>query len=365
MRVIMTGGGTGGHIYPAIAIADKIKLEHPDAEILFVGTERGLERNLVPQNGYPIKFITVTGFNRKNLLKNFKVLANLRKGLKEAKAILTEFKPDIVIGTGGYVCGPVIKMAKSLKIKSFIHEQNALPGLTNKLLERYVEKIFVGFEEAKKNFKMQHKLIISGNPVRKDFFDVDKKECRAELNIADDEFVILSFGGSQGATKINEILVEMLERFSEVEKVVFFFVTGTGNYDKISTEVKARGIKLNDKTQIMPYVDNMPKYLAASDMVISRAGALAVTEIMVCGKPAILIPSPHVVGNHQYFNAKTLVIKQTAVLIEEKNLNAESFAETIWRMKESNDDLTKIAELYCNDLAENPVDIIYDNLGLK
>ena len=372
MRVILTGGGTGGHIYPAIAIADKIKEEHPEAEILFVGTERGLEKTLVPQNGYPIKFITVTGFNRKNLLKNFEVLMNLRKGLKEANNILTEFKPDIVIGTGGYVCGPIVKVAHKLKIRAFIHEQNALPGLTNKLLEKYVEKIFIGFEDAKHNFKKQHKVIVSGNPVRKDFFNFDKAECRAKLGLSENDFVVFSFGGSQGAPKINDVMLGALKTFSESEQndagkgenIATFFVTGKGYYDKILAEIDKENITLSEKTQVMPYVNDMATYLAACDLVVSRAGALAVTELMVCGKPAILIPSPYVVGNHQFFNAKALVDKGGAMLFEEKDLDVKRFVKTILEMKENKDVLAEMAKAAQNSLKENPVEIIYNNLNL-
>ncbi|HZK87940.1 MAG TPA: glycosyltransferase, partial [Anaerovoracaceae bacterium] len=196
MRVLMTGGGTGGHIYPAIAIADRIKKEHKDAEILFVGTERGLEKSIVPKSGYDIKFIKVRGFNRKNVLKNIKVLLELPKAFKDAKNIIKAFNPDIVIGTGGYVCGPVVRIAHKLGVKTYIHEQNAFPGLTNKLLEKYVDKIFIGFKEAEKNFRHKEKIVLSGNPVRSEFEHLDKSECRKKLGIPDKDFAILAFGGS-------------------------------------------------------------------------------------------------------------------------------------------------------------------------
>jgi len=364
MRVIMTGGGTGGHIYPAIAIADKIKEKHPDAEILFVGTARGLEKKLVPQSGYPIKFITVTGFNRKNLLKNIQVLNNLRKGFKEAKAILKEFRPDVVIGTGGYVCGPVVKMAHSFKIRTFIHEQNAFPGLTNKILERYVEKVFVAFPEARLNFKKPDKLIVSGNPVRKEFFDADKKACREKFGISDDDFVILSFGGSQGAAKINEVMKGALEKLSQDKKNVIFFVTGNSYYDKILSEVKEQNIEVNDKIRVLPYIDDMAKCLVACDLVICRAGALAVSEIMVCGKPAILIPSPNVASNHQFFNAKALVDKGGAVMIEEKHFNADTLVETILALKGDESKLEEMAIASKSAMGKDAAEIIYNELGL-
>ena len=181
MKVIMTGGGTGGHIYPAIAIADKIKERYPESQILFVGTKHGLEKKIVPENGYPIEFVTVAGFNRKNPLKNIEVMKKLREGSKQAKRLMKAFRPDLVIGTGGYVCGPVVRAAHKAGIKTYTHEQNAFPGMTNKLLEKYVEKVFLGFEEAQKYFKHREKHVVTGNPVRKAFFEADKKKSRQKL----------------------------------------------------------------------------------------------------------------------------------------------------------------------------------------
>ena len=197
MKVIMTGGGTGGHIYPAIAIADKIKERDPEAEILFVGTEKGLERELVPRSGYPIRFITVSGFNRKNMLKNIKVAKDLAKGSRQAKAILKEFMPDVVIGTGGYVCGPMVRAAHKKGIRTFVHEQNAFPGVTNKILEKYVDKVFISFEAAGEHFVHKEKLEITGNPVRKVFFEGDRPVCRKTLGLKPGDFALLCFGGSR------------------------------------------------------------------------------------------------------------------------------------------------------------------------
>ncbi len=215
MKVIMTGGGTGGHIYPAIAIADKIKKEQPDAEILFVGTRKGLEKDLVPQNGYPIEFITVSGFYRKKLLKNVKTMRDLAKGNKEAKEILNRFRPDVVIGTGGYVCGPMVRAAAKRGIPTYIHEQNALPGITNRMLEKYVKKVFLAFADGASYFKQQDKLMVTGNPVRKNFFRADRETSRNALGIPEDSFVLMSFGGSQGAGKINDVMLASLAEFQK------------------------------------------------------------------------------------------------------------------------------------------------------
>lgn len=329
MRVIMTGGGTGGHIYPAIAIANKIKSIDKDAEILFVGSRRGLEKDLVPKNGYPIKLITVSGFNRKRILTNVKTVADLMKGNLEARSIIKKFKPDVVIGTGGYVCGPVVRAAAKLGARTFIHEQNAYPGMTNKMLEKYVEKVFISFEPARKYFKEKDKLVMSGNPVRQSFFDADATAARESLGIRPDETVILSFGGSQGAGKINEMMLELLGKFNGAEGIRLYFVTGKYYNDNVKKEIASRGITLKENVVLMEYIDNMEKYLPASDIIISRSGALTVSEITVCGKASIMIPSPNVTGNHQYHNAKSVADVGGAELIEEKDITPDILYEKI------------------------------------
>ncbi len=335
MRVIMTGGGTGGHIYPAIAIANKIKSVDKEAEILFVGTKRGLEKDLVPKNGYPIKFITVSGFNRKKLLTNVKTLADLMKGNIQARKIIKSFKPDIVIGTGGYVCGPVVRAAAKLGARTFIHEQNAYPGMTNKMLEKYVEKVFISFEPARKYFKEKDKLIMSGNPVRQSFFDADVNAAREALGIEDNETVILSFGGSQGAGKINEMMMEILAKFNGAPSIRLYFVTGKYYNDSVKKEIEERGLELKDNIKILEYIDNMERYLPASDIIISRSGALTVSEITVCGKASIMIPSPNVTGNHQYHNAKSVADVGGAELIEEKDITPGILYEKIMNLVEN------------------------------
>ena len=364
MRVIMTGGGTGGHIYPAIAIAEEIKEKHSDAEILFVGTERGLESKLIPDNGYNIKFITVTGFNRKNIFKNIKVVKDLMKGDKQSKKILKEFKPNVVIGTGGYVCGPVVRAAKKMGIKCFIHEQNAFPGVTNKLLEKYVDKVFISFKEAEKYFKEKDKLVLSGNPVRQSFFDASKEECRKELGIRDDEFVLLCFGGSRGAEKINKTMTEALEELSGTRGMQVFFVTGKVHYQAIMSEIAKNGIELGGNIHIMEYIDKMDNYLPAADLIISRSGALTVSEITVCGVPSILIPSPYVTGNHQFFNAKAVADYGGAIILPEDELCKESLLKNIKNLMESKKQLEKMALNSRSVAPKKATEIIYQHLGI-
>lgn len=326
MRIIMTGGGTGGHIYPAIAIADTIRDRHPEAEILFIGTEGGMESRIVPAHGYPIRFIRVRGFNRKNMLKNLGALKELAVGTLQTRRIFREFRPDLVIGTGGYVCGPVVKAAQQRGIRNYIHEQNAYPGLTNRILEKKADRIFVGFEEAASFFTARSRVVVSGNPVRKEFRDPDRKACRAKLGIPEKAFMILAFGGSGGAARINEEVLRMMKYFDERPAVSIFFASGRVYYNRVRTE--AEGLELNhpEKVKILEYIQEMPDYLGASDLVIGRAGALTTAEITVSGRAAILIPSPNVTGNHQYFNARAISDHGGALLMEEKDLEPGELA---------------------------------------
>lgn len=334
MKVIMTGGGTGGHIYPAIAIADKIKERYPDSEIMFVGTEKGLESRLVPENGYPIEFINVAGFNRKKPLKNFAVMKKLHEGNKQSKKIMKEFQPDIVIGTGGYVCGPVVRAAHKAGVKTYTHEQNAFPGVTNKMLESSVEKVFLGFPEAQQYFKKPEKHIVAGNPVRKAFFEADPAASREKLGFGKHDFVLLVFGGSQGAGRINKSMMSVIETLNGMKGVHVCMATGSRYYEAIMQELQEeKGITLADNIHIMEYISNMDEYLSAADLVISRSGALTVAEVTVCGKAAIFIPFPYATGNHQYFNAKAVADQGGAVIIEEENLDDEKLIAEILKFK--------------------------------
>lgn len=365
MRIIMTGGGTGGHIYPAIAIADKIKRKHPESEILFVGTEKGMERELVPKNGYSIKFITVSGINRKNPIKNVKTVLDLIKGSSQAKKIIKDFKPDIVIGTGGYVCGPVVRAAHKKGIRSFIHEQNAVPGVTNLLLERYAEKVFISFPESAAYFKHPEKLVVSGNPIRKCFLISGLRDYRQKLGISSTDFVILCFGGSRGAGNINKVMTETAKILKSVPNVKLFFITGIPYYESIKNVLENDGITDEGNITVLPYADNIHEYIFASDLVISRSGALTVSEITACGKPSIMIPSPNVTGNHQFFNAKVVADKGGAVIIEEKDLSAEKMIGTILRLINNREALNAMAKASAAAGKVDGADVIYDHLGLQ
>ena len=362
MRVIMSCGGTGGHIYPAIAIADKIMERTEGSEILFVGTRHGLEKEIVPHAGYEIRFVTASGINRKNLLKNIKVFAEYNKGKKMAARIINDFKPDIVIGTGGYASGPVLKVAGSMGIPCYIQEQNAFPGVTNKVLERYAQKVFLGFEEAGKYFKHPEKHVYSGNPVRADFFNFNREAMREKLGLKDDDVMLLSFGGSQGAGRINKAMIGVVQKYSGRDNVKVFFGTGRAYYEPIVTELEDLGIDTHSNINIMEYISDMQNYLSAADLVIARSGALTVSEIAICGVPSILIPSPNVTGDHQTFNARAIADKGGAVLLPEPELSSERLIEEIEGLIADKDKLEDMAAKALSCGQADSADIIYYEL---
>ena len=343
MRVIMTGGGTGGHIYPAIAIADEIKKRDPQADILFVGAERGLEKDLVPERGYDIKLITVAGFNRKNPVKNIEVIRKLMKGNKQARQIIRDFRPDFVVGTGGYASAPLVRTAQKEGIPSYIHEQNATPGMTNKLLEKHVRKVFLGFEKAGESFKYKDKQVVAGNPVRDEFMTADKAKARAALGFSENDFVLMAFGGSQGAGMINKAMMSVIKSLSGQKDIKIVLGAGSYYYDAILAALKEDGYDKAENVCVMEYIRDMASYLKAADLVISRSGALSVAETTVCGTPAIFIPSPNVTGNHQYYNALAVAEGGGAEVIEEKDLDDEKLIEEILRFKNDPDALKEMS----------------------
>lgn len=362
MKVIMTGGGTGGHIYPAIAIADELKKRNPEAEILFVGAERGLEKVLVPERGYDIKLITVAGINRRNPFKNVGVLGKLAKGTKQAGKIIDNFKPDFVIGTGGYASAPVVKTAQKKKIPTYIHEQNAYPGITNKMLEKHVRKVFLGFEKAAEFFKDKSKLLYAGNPVREEFINADRAAARKKFGYEEDDFVILSFGGSQGAGRINKAMLSVIKEFNGKEDVKICLATGSYYYDAIFHSLKDENIQVSDNVYISEFIHDMADRLSAADLVISRAGALTVAEVTVCGAPTIFIPSPIVSGNHQYHNAKAVAEEGGAFVIEEKDLENSKLIDQIKNLMNDRETLKDVSQKSKSCSRANATEIICDTV---
>ncbi len=370
MRVLVTCGGTGGHIYPGIAIADKIRERFPEAEILFVGTKTGMENQLVPASGYDIQGIDARGFDRKHLLSNFKTVREILKGSHEVISILDEYKPDIAIGTGGYVTGPVLMQAHKRGIPCCIHEQNAKPGVANTLISTFADKVFVSFDGTQKRFFFHRKRnMLTGNPVRADFALLDREECRKEAGLSENDKLVLIFGGSLGAQVINNEAIQLIKNLEKAGRkdVRVIFITGNRYYEEIKTIVDGnRDEVLPDFVTLVAYAYNMPQLMCAADIVVSRSGAIAVSEIAACGRASILIPSPNVTSNHQYYNAKALSDKGAAVLLEEKYLLDESVDLTEEVLKIL-DDPSKLAAMSRASKAMGRIDaadMIIDNLGL-
>ena len=333
MRVIITGGGTGGHIYPALAIADKLKEMDEDTQILYVGCSEGIEKDVVPKSGYPMELVDARWLDKLGAREIAKTGYRVSKGTLESLKIMNKFKPDVVIGTGGYVCFPVLLAGHMKRKLCYLHEQNAFPGLANRTLEKFVQNVFLGFPEASAYFKEPAKHVVSGNPVRKEFFRLTKKEAREKLGLAEDDFVVFTFGGSLGSKKINEIALELLQLFNGHPQTALIMGTGRWYYQEILDELAVRDVKPAANIRIMDYVERMDLCLMACDVVISRAGALSVAETTVCGKAAILIPAPNVTANHQYYNAKSVADRGGAFLIEEKDLDVRQVTAEVMKLK--------------------------------
>ena len=366
MKAILSCAGTGGHIYPAIAIADQIRRMEPDADILFIGTKHGMENRLVPNAGYAIRGIDASGFNRKNMLKNFKTALDLALGSQETTAILKEFRPDVVIGTGGYVTGTVVRKAAKMGIPCYIHEQNVVPGMANKLLEKYVQKVFISFEGSRDHFQDKDKLVLSGNPIRRDFLSVDVEGAREKLGLSHDDFMILITGGSLGAEVPNMASLELIRQLAQDPKgAKIFFVTGKRYYDEIAAEVgKIAGAEKFVK--VIDYADNMPDLMSAADLIVSRAGAIALSEITASGKPSVLIPSPNVTNNHQYYNAKSLADAGAAILIEETQLqdSYQPFVDAVKKLIADREGLHRMVMASAQLGRTDAVDIIYKSIKM-
>lgn len=350
LKVLFAGGGTAGHINPALAIAEIIKEKHPDAQFLFAGTPFGMEANLIPKAGYNFAPIKVRGFQRKitlkNIARNIRALAYLTTAGNRAKQIINEFQPDIVIGTGGYVSGPVVLKAAKMGIKTAIHEQNAFPGVTTKLLSKEVDEVMLTVKEAQKYLDKDIKYTVTGLPVRKGFSHCDKKVARKELGL-DDNITILSWGGSLGAGAINETVADLIA-YTQKNELNINHIHSYGRMGKDSFErnLIAKGVKIrkNDRLLINQYIHNMDVCTAAADIVICRCGASAIAELESMGRGSILIPSPVVAGNHQYYNGMVLHNAGAAIVIEQKDLTSEVLINKVMELCSDKEKLNKLSE---------------------
>lgn len=367
MHILFAGGGTAGHINPALAVAQYIVKKHPDAKISYIGKKGGMEERLVASAGFDFYGIDVAGFQRKltvkNIARNISAAEKAITSSARSKKLLKELAPDVVVGTGGYVSGPVLRMAAKLGIKTAIHEQNAFPGVTTKMLIPLVDVVMLAMVEAKPRLKLDKEPVVTGNPVREEFATLSKATARKELGLSDNMPILLSSGGSLGAAPINKAVLELIAAKWKDNDILFMHATGKGGYDEFVNELKNRGVDLNASNLIIKdYIDNMGQCMAAADLIISRAGAISLSELSVCGKPSVLIPSPYVAENHQYHNAMSLKRVGAAEVIEEKDLSGEKLIETVENIIHNNTRLEQMGSKARANAIPDAAKRIYDEI---
>lgn len=360
MKFLFATGGTAGHINPALAVASYIRETQKDAEILFIGTADHMESRLVPNAGFAFKTIDINGFKRsfspKAIIDNVKTVLKLFKSEKASKSIIEEFAPDVVIGFGGYVSGPVLEEAAKLHIPCCIHEQNAYPGITNKQLAKQVDKVMLTVEDAAKHLEPKNEVAVTGLPVRGELLKKSKADARVQLGIPDDKKLVLSFGGSLGAAPLNNAMFEILLKHADDRSVYHLHSVGTNGADYLDKFVNNGFERISDTVvkkgtvEVRQYIDNMDVCMAAADLVVGRAGASSLSEIEAMGKASILIPSPYVAENHQFHNAMALVNRNAARIIEEKDLTPDSLSSLMKELLSNSETLFEI-EKNAKDMA--------------
>ncbi len=357
LNVLVSGGGTGGHIFPALSIANEVQRRHPEAKILFVGAEGRMEMEKVPAAGYNIIGLPVSGFDRKHLLRNFKVLSRLFKSMGLAKKILNDFKPNIAIGVGGYASGPMLKAAQKQGIPTLLQEQNSYAGVTNKLLAAKAECICVAYEGMERFFP-QEKIVLTGNPVRRNLLEcgATPEQARQAMGVDPNKRTILIIGGSLGARTINNAIIDGLSKIGEAYDVQVIWQTGKIYDQQCREALDASGVK---NVVQMPFISNMDMAYRAADLVVSRAGASSISELQLLGKPAILVPSPNVAEDHQTKNALALANRDAAIMVRDADA-ANSLVETMLATVTDGNKLTtlggNVLKMALHDAAERIVD---------
>ena len=333
MRVIVTGGGTGGHIYPAMAIVKRLEKSVNDISILYVGTRDGMESRLVPENGIEFKGISGKGLSKQIGLETLKSLGINLRALWETKQVIKDFRPDLILGTGGYVSGPVVLTAAIFGIPTLLHEQNVYPGKTNRFLARMVKKVMLSFPESEKYFNPSNKTEVVGLPVREDIGKIGRKAAAAEFNLDPQKRTLLVTGGSRGALSINKAMIQILLQLDRYPDIQVIWATGSATYQTIVAELEAKGIDLNrGNYYIRDYINNIPEALGCSDLCICRAGAVTLAELSAAGLASILIPYPHAADNHQEYNARVLEDKGAAKVIIDKELDGFTLGDEVIKL---------------------------------
>ena len=354
MKIIVSAGGSGGHIYPALAIIKKFQEKEKDLEVLYIGTHNRMEKDIVPNEGINYEAIEIYGFNKSKIFRNIKNIYLISKAKKRCKEIMKEFKPDVVIGVGGYVTYPVISAAHDLNIKTVIHEQNSIPGKSNITLSRLVDLIFVSFKNSANMFPKNAKIIYSGNPCGDRALTI-KKYDKTKLGFSKNKKLIIIVGGSLGSSTMNEKFKTFL-KLVEDEDYEILYITGNDLYDDFKEDKYPKNVK------IVPFFENLSSIIKESDLIISRAGATTISEILALKKPSILIPSPYVANNHQYYNAIDLESMGVSTVIEEKNLNPERLQITINEILNDSKKHDEIIKNLNNLKQTSASDIIYEEI---
>ncbi len=364
MRVLLTGGGTGGHINPAIAIAKTIQKEEPSSEIGFVGTPFGMENRLIPKEGFPLYHIEIRGLKRSISLSNIKTAYLAITSVKKAKRLIKEFKPDICIGTGGYVSWPLIKAASDIGIPTVLHESNALAGVAVKLLSPYVDIVFTNFEATASQLPKAKRIIHVGNPLKKGFGEISYNEARKKLGFEGKyRFSILTCGGSLGAESItNEVLSLMQNYTSKHPEIHHLHQAGVKNYNNVKARFSKLGLDKFENLELVDYIYDMPYRLSAADIVVNRAGAMTISELALLKKASILIPSPNVTDNHQYKNAKVLADAEATVMIEESCLDGKILASTVEELLSNREKRRKLSENFSKFALSDANERIYSEI---
>ncbi len=332
MRVLFTCGGTAGHINPALGVAGRIREVVPDAEILFVGAEGHMETELVPREGYALETVRIAGLERslrpKMLLQNVKTLGLVARACSRARKIIREFRPDVAVGTGGYVCYPVLKAASDMGVATAIHESNAVPGLTTRLLEKRMDRILVGFEDSRSFYKNPSKVEVTGTPVRVAFRGAEKARARRELGLDPSQPVVLAVFGSLGAEYMNRMMDGFIRKMGTDGDFRLIYATGKQYYDDVRGALSRSGIR-SPNVDVREYIYDMPKVMAAADVILCRSGASTISELSYLGKPAVIVPSPNVVNRHQEKNAAVLANAGAARVLLEGRFGAAELYETV------------------------------------
>ncbi|MBP3854611.1 MAG: undecaprenyldiphospho-muramoylpentapeptide beta-N-acetylglucosaminyltransferase [Ruminiclostridium sp.] len=365
MRVILAAGGTAGHINPALAIADKIKQLFPDAVIKFVGAQGGMEERLVKKAGYDFTAFKMAGLQRKltpqNIKRNIQAVHYYITARGDAHKLLKEFAPDVAIGTGGYVCAPVLTAAAKMGIKTAVHESNSLPGITTTMLSKHVDKVLAANEDVIAHLSHKDNCVVTGNPLRSNIPIEERSAARKHLGLPDG-MTIVSFGGSLGANKISESVVGLLKWEQETGGINHIHSFGGNGRDMFDGLLKNNGIEPNERFRFREYIDNMYTCLSAADLVISRAGAMTLTELKAAGRPAILIPFPQAAENHQYYNALTMSKNGAAILIEDKDLSAERLLTEVKALYNDRERLAAMGEASAKLNIPNSTDLVVGNI---